>query len=161
MVNGIRLQKPLPKARLMASGVSVVVHAAETHDPGIAALAERFEQALPGEVHVKLQITPAGTHSGRWHYDTDDVFVVQTAGVKDYTFRANTIARDAAPGEVRQEASPLLATRLIAGDWLYLPARWWHLVKCVENSLSISVSSWSGADGDGRSWHARNQLRSL
>ncbi len=29
--------------------------------------------------------------------------------------------------------------RLCAGDWLYLPGRWWHVAKCVEDSLSISV----------------------
>jgi ribosomal protein L16 Arg81 hydroxylase len=33
----------------------------------------------------------------------------------------------------------MFSSRLVAGDWLYLPARWWHLVKCVEDSLSISV----------------------
>jgi hypothetical protein len=38
---------------------------------------------------------------------------------------------------------------LIAGDWLYVPARWWHVAKCVEDSLSISL----GVFVDG-SWRA-------
>jgi ribosomal protein L16 Arg81 hydroxylase len=132
-------------ARLMATGVSVVVRAAEAHDAGLAGLAERFEQVLPGEVHVQLYATPAGTNSYGWHYDFEDVFIVQTAGAKDYYFRANTVARDAVLGDeldftsVTRESSPLYSARLVAGDWLYLPARWWHLVKCVEDSLSISV----------------------
>ena len=33
----------------------------------------------------------------------------------------------------------LMQARLIAGDWLYVPRRWWHLVLCAEDSLSISV----------------------
>jgi ribosomal protein L16 Arg81 hydroxylase len=131
--------------RMMKTGVSTVVRAAEKHVAGLARLAERFERVLPGEVHVQLYATPAGTNSYGWHYDFEDVFIAQTAGVKDYYFRANTVARDAVLGDnlnftsFRNERSPLMSARLIAGDWLYLPARWWHLVKCVEDSLSISV----------------------
>lgn len=132
-------------ARLLQTGVSVVIRAAEAHDPGLKRLAQRFGEVLPGEVHVQLYATPAGTNSFGWHYDFEDVFIAQTAGVKDYYFRANTVARGAVLGDaldftaVRQERSPLFSSRLVAGDWLYLPSRWWHLVKCVEDSLSISV----------------------
>ena len=132
-------------ARLLDTGVSVVVRAAEAHDPGLKRLAERFEEVLPGEVHIQLYMTPGGTNSFGWHYDFEDVFIAQAAGVKDYYFRANTVAQDARLGEtldftsVRRERSPMFSSRLAAGDWLYLPARWWHLVKCVQDSLSISV----------------------
>jgi 50S ribosomal protein L16 3-hydroxylase len=130
---------------LLAQGVSVVVRGSEQHDAGLARLAESFGQALPGEVHVQLYATPAGTNSYGWHYDFEDVFIAQTAGTKDYFFRDNTAARNTALGEpldfgvFRQEKTPLLSSRLEPGDWLYLPARWWHLVKCVTESLSISV----------------------
>jgi 50S ribosomal protein L16 3-hydroxylase len=141
---------PVPRtasdvSRLLESGVSVVVRAAEMHDPGLRELAASFEHALPGEVHVQLYVTPGGTNSYGWHYDFEDVFIVQTAGVKDYYFRANTVARNAVLGDVldfsraREEVSPLFSARLVTGDWLYLPATWWHLVKCIEDSLSISV----------------------
>jgi hypothetical protein len=141
---------PAPRSRdevgrLMQSGVSVVVRAAEKHDPRLLALAASFERALPGEVHVQLYVTPGGTNSYGWHYDFENVFIAQTAGVKDYYFRANTVARDRVLGEpldfaaVRDETSPLMSARLLAGDWLYIPATWWHLVKCVEDALSISV----------------------
>jgi 50S ribosomal protein L16 3-hydroxylase len=130
---------------LMDRGVSVVVRAGERHDPGLARLAADFTRALPGEVHVQLYATPAGTNSYGWHYDFEDVFIAQTAGIKDYFFRENTIAMDTVLGQaldfavVRGEGTPLWSSRLVAGDWLYLPARWWHLVRCVEDSLSISV----------------------
>jgi ribosomal protein L16 Arg81 hydroxylase len=132
-------------SRLLQAGVSVVIRSAEAHDASLKRLAERFEAILPGEAHVQLYVTPAGTNSFGWHYDFEDVFIVQTAGVKDYYFRANTVARDKVLGDaldfapVRRERSPLFSSRLIAGDWLYLPARWWHLVKCAEESLSISI----------------------
>lgn len=130
---------------LLRQGVSVVVRASERHDEGLAALADSFGRVLPGEVHVQLYMTPGGTNSYGWHYDFEDVFIAQTAGAKDYYFRDNTVARDTRLGDrldfgvFRGERSPLYSSRLVPGDWLYIPARWWHFVKGVEDSLSISV----------------------
>ncbi len=131
--------------RLMKLGVSVVVRASERHDPALAALAASFADVVPGEVHVQLYVTPGGTNSYGWHYDFEHVFIAQTLGAKDYYFRDNTVARDTVLGDAldfqifREEKSPLFSARLLPGDWLYIPARWWHLVKCAEDSLSISV----------------------
>jgi len=131
--------------RLMRRGVSVVVRGSEAHDPGLRAVADEFEAAFGGETHVQLYATPGGTNSYGWHYDFEDVFIAQTAGVKDYYFRANTVAMGTVLGEaldftvVTRETSPIFKARLLAGDWLYIPARWWHLVKCAEEALSISV----------------------
>jgi len=142
----VAIPRSLEDARaLMRAGVSVVVRGAERHDPQLRALADGFEAALPGEVHVQVYATPAATNSYGWHYDFEDVFIAQTAGVKDYYFRQNTVARDTRLGDqldftaVRKETSPIYQSRLIAGDWLYIPSTWWHLVKCAEDSLSISV----------------------
>jgi 50S ribosomal protein L16 3-hydroxylase len=147
---GLLVECPCPRSVVevreqMQAGVSVVIRAAERHEPGLATLASSFARTLPGEVHVQLYATPAGTNSFGWHFDFEDVFIVQTLGVKEYYFRANTVALETALGEpmdvsrVRDETSPLMTARLEAGDWLYIPARWWHLVKCVEESLSISI----------------------
>jgi ribosomal protein L16 Arg81 hydroxylase len=130
---------------LMERGVSVVVRASERHDPGLAGLAGAFGDVLPGEVHIQLYATPGGSNSYGWHYDFEDVFIAQTAGNKDYYFRDNTVARNTALGDTldftvfRQEKSPIFSSRLVPGDWLYIPARWWHLVKCNQDSLSISI----------------------
>jgi 50S ribosomal protein L16 3-hydroxylase len=129
---------------LMGRGVSVVVRGSERHDAGLARLAQSFA-AVPGEVHVQLYATPGGTHSYGWHYDFEEVFIAQTLGAKDYYFRENTVALASVLGDAldftacRLERSPLLSARLLPGDWLYIPARWWHFVKCAETSLSISV----------------------
>ncbi len=129
----------------MADGAGLVVRRAERNDGGLAELATAFAADLPGTVQLQLFVTPAGTHSFGWHYDAEDVFIVQTAGVKDYYFRANTVDPDRGAGQrpdfalVRNETSPIATARLEPGDWLYVPARWWHVAKCVEPSLSISV----------------------
>lgn len=130
---------------LMAGGVGFVIRRAERHQPDLADLAAAFADDLPGEVHLQLFVTPAGTHSFGWHYDVEDVFIVQTVGAKDYYFRANTVDPDRPAGArpdfalVRSETSPIGTARLLPGDWLYVPARWWHVAKCLEESLSISV----------------------
>jgi hypothetical protein len=148
--SGRLVPAPVPRSLadvrgLMRRGISVVVRASEQHDAGLAELAAAFGRTLPGEAHVQLYVTPGTTHSYGWHYDFEDVFIVQTAGVKDYYFRANTVARETLLGErldfsrFRAETSQIYSARLLAGDWLYIPSTWWHLVTCAEDALSISV----------------------
>jgi hypothetical protein len=142
----VRLPRSSNQVReLMARGISTVIRASERHDAGLCRLADAFGVSLRGEVRVQLYATPGGTYSFGWHYDFEDVFIAQTLGIKDYYLRDNTVARHTLIGEtldfscIRQEKSQIMASRLIAGDWLYIPRRWWHFVKCKEDSLSISV----------------------
>ena len=79
-----------------------------------------------------------------WHYDAEDVFIAQTAGEKDYYFRENTVEADTPfpPKDFQAyhaETSALQTAHLVAGDFLYIPARWWHMALCREDALSISV----------------------
>ncbi len=150
VARGKLLEPPTPKSLgealdLLASGFGLVIRRAEKFDDGVAGLAVSVTQHIPGEVHVQLIVTPAGTYGFGWHYDDEDVFIVQTEGSKDYFFRDNTVERErpsgTAPDFTRfgNEASPIGTARLLAGDWLYIPARWWHAAKCIEDSLSISL----------------------
>lgn len=141
---------PLPVPRTVATvreymnaGIGLCVRHGERHHPGLAAIAQSFEDQV-GEAHVQLFVTPGGSHGFGWHYDDEDVFIVQTCGVKDYYFRPNTVAADrpAHPdvfGVYSAERSPLYTAHLVADDFLYLPARWWHMARCLSDSLSISV----------------------
>jgi len=130
---------------LFRSGVSTVVRSAERHDPALGALVSALGAAAGGEAHGQLYATPAATNSYGWHYDFEDVFIVQTAGIKDYYFRANTVANEVLLGDrpdftaITRETTPIFTARLLPGDWLYIPARSWHLVKCQEDALSIST----------------------
>jgi hypothetical protein len=148
--SGRLVEGPAPRSKtelqnLSRAGVSTVVRAAERHAPELSVLAAGFETAAQGEAHVQLYATPGGTNSYGWHFDFEDVFIIQTLGTKDYYFRDNTVTPDVCLGHpldftaITRETSPLFTARLIAGDWLYIPSRWWHLVKCVEDSLSIST----------------------
>lgn len=150
VARGEMLSAPPPRSlaearALMRRGVGLVLRRGERHDQGLAQFAASLARDLPGRVHVQLFVTPGGTHGFGWHWDHEDVFIAQTAGVKDYYFRDNTVDRHTPVGEqpdftrFRDERSPLATARLIAGDFLYLPSRWWHMARCVEDSLSISA----------------------
>jgi hypothetical protein len=131
--------------QLMDRELGVVIRNSERQHPRLAELARAFAADLPGEVHVQLYVTPAGTQTFGWHFDLEDVFIAQTVGIKDYYFRDNTVTGELAAGTqpdfsaVRRETSALFASQLIPGDWLYIPRRWWHLVRSVQDSLSISI----------------------
>jgi 50S ribosomal protein L16 3-hydroxylase len=150
VARGKLLDLPAPRTlvearELLIKGAGLVIRRAEQLDAGVAELAGSVTHYIPGEVHVQLFVTPAGTYGFGWHYDDEDVFIVQTEGSKDYFFCENTVQRCRLPGTApdftrfSNEASPIGTARLMAGDWLYLPARWWHAAKCIEDSLSISL----------------------
>jgi 50S ribosomal protein L16 3-hydroxylase len=132
---------------LLQQGLGMVVRRSERNSALFAELGRSFAADVTGEVRVQLYATPAGTQTFGWHFDLEDVFVAQTAGVKDFCFRDNTLARQPIErtsqldfSAIQYETSKLFTARLVAGDWLHIPRRWWHLVRSVEDSLSISVS---------------------
>jgi hypothetical protein len=142
--------RTLPQARaLLDEGIGFVVRRAERHDESLQALADAFARDLPGDVKLQLFVTPGRTHGFGWHWDAEHVFLVQTCGVKDYFFRANSVSPPGASpdfGRIARETSSIATARLHAGDWLYIPARWWHVALCREESLSISIGLTPRAD---------------
>lgn len=120
----------------------IVVRRAERHDQGLAGLADTFARELCGSAHIQLFVTPGKSRGFGWHYDEEDVCILQTHGTKTYYFRENT--QEIVAGRFdfelfRRETSPLMSCTLIARDILYLPRLMWHAAKADEDSLSISV----------------------
>jgi hypothetical protein len=150
VARGQLLQAPEPRSlqalqALMRRGEGICVRRGEASHSVLTGIARSLESQLGTYVHVQVFATPGGTHGFGWHYDAEHVFIVQTAGVKDYYFRQNTVDARTPDGarpdfsRVRSERSVLQTARLLAGDCLYIPARWWHMARCVEDSLSMSL----------------------
>jgi 50S ribosomal protein L16 3-hydroxylase len=147
VARGSLLELPAPRSVVelrayLAAGVGLCVRHTERHDPGLARVAASFDEL--GTAQVQLFVTPGGTYGFGWHYDDEEVFIAQTAGAKEYYFRANTVAADQPAraecfARYQDETSQLCAATLLAGDFLYLPGRWWHMAVCREDALSISV----------------------
>jgi hypothetical protein len=141
---------------LFGCGVGVAVRRADRASEGVAALAEQLRLDVPGEQRVIVFATPRDSYGFGWHFDVEEVFVVQTAGAKTYYFRANTVSRrplhaDAASfADYARETSALHAVRLHAGDWLYLPSGTWHAAYAHADALSVSIGVLSSVERGGQ-----------
>ena len=131
--------------RRYGEGHTITLRSAEKLDPDLARLAEEFRADFRAPVNIHLYCTPAGEHGFGWHYDVEDVFVLQSEGAKVYSLRKNTVnpwpVLDTMPRDLgyEREGSPVFTCRLEAGDWLYIPAGWWHIAHTESESKSLAV----------------------
>jgi ribosomal protein L16 Arg81 hydroxylase len=157
--DGLRYEGPAPRSldaaqALSAQGYTVLVRHAERHDRRLAELAASFERDFAGAVDVHVYVTPPGMHGFGWHYDAEDVFILQTAGRKEYSLRKNTVhpwplvETMGADLHYERELMPLSRVLLAAGDWLYIPCGYWHRADASvseETSISLAVGVMSPA----------------
>jgi ribosomal protein L16 Arg81 hydroxylase len=130
---------------LLAQGLTVGIRQAHRHHAGLAELAASFHEDFAAPIDVHVYCTPAGQPGLGWHYDAEDVFILQTLGPKEWQLRKNTVNPwplvETLPADMRyqREIMPVLRCTLAAGDWLYVPGGYWHSTRAVEESISLSV----------------------
>lgn len=138
---------PLPEVRtLFSEGHTLVVRSAERHDAELARLAGGFRNDFGAEVNVHVYCTPSGRSGFGWHYDPEDVFILQTHGRKEYQLRKNTVnpwpLLAQMPKDLRyeREVMPLWSCVLEPGDWLYIPTGWWHSARGArDDSITLAI----------------------
>lgn len=129
----------------IAEGCTAVVRHAERHHPQLAELARKFEHDFLAPADVHLYATPAQAYGFGWHYDAEDVFLLQTEGSKEYRLRKNTVnpwpVAQALPADMHyeRELMPLFACVLEPGDWLYVPHGYWHYGQAVSDSMTLAI----------------------
>jgi 50S ribosomal protein L16 3-hydroxylase len=136
-----------PRTReLFEQGHTLVVRNAEKHDGELARLAAGFREDFAAPVNIHVYCTPHERSGFRWHYDPEDVFIVQTHGAKEYQLRKNTVnpwpllAQMPKDLKIEREVQPMWSCVLHAGDWLYIPAGWWHSARGVEgDSITLAI----------------------
>lgn len=155
--DGQQFTGPTPKTRddaigLSQEGYTILVRHAERHHDELRALARSFRTDLHSPVDIHIYATPPGKHGFSWHYDAEDVFILQTTGEKEYSLRKNTVNPwplvETIPNDMRyeREITPLMRVLLKAGDWLYIPCGYWHKAETPDTdetaiSLAIGVMS--------------------
>ena len=143
--SGPRPQSANDARALVAAGYNFGVRHAERNHEGLAALAASFARMFAGAVDIQMYWTASKTKGLGWHYDAEDVFVLQTTGAKTWELRKNTVHPwpliETLPRDMHyeREIMPLMRCELSAGDWLYIPAGYWHSTHAEEESFSLSV----------------------
>lgn len=127
-------------------GRSLVIRHAEKSLKPLENLATQFATCFQGAVDIQIFLTPANQQTFDWHYDAEEVFIIQTEGTKKFTLRQNTInpnpSLDNMPNDLQYEketSSIVLNCDLEAGDWLYIPKGWWHRAQAQTRSIHLSV----------------------
>jgi 50S ribosomal protein L16 3-hydroxylase len=130
---------------LVDQGCTVGIRHAHRCHEGLATLAADFRSDFGAPIDVHLYCTPAEQPGFSWHYDAEEVFVLQTAGSKEWSLRKNTVNPwplvETLPDDMHHEREimPLMRCTLEAGDWLYIPGGYWHSTRALEESISLSV----------------------
>jgi ribosomal protein L16 Arg81 hydroxylase len=127
-------------------GHTLLIRFAEKSSPELKKLADDFSQTFHTPVDIQLYCTPEGHNAFGWHYDVEEVFILQTKGSKSYSIRPNTIHPnplvDSIPKnlEYEKERTPIeIKVTLEEGDWLYIPSGWWHIARTQKESMHISI----------------------
>ena len=122
----------------------LIRHAEQAH-PAVKAIADDFRRLFQCPIDIQIYVTPAGEEGFDWHYDVEDVFVIQTSGEKEFYLKSNTVTPRPLPmmsAEAQfhsEPKAPTTACLLRAGDWLYIPAGYWHKARAVTDSFHISI----------------------
>jgi 50S ribosomal protein L16 3-hydroxylase len=131
--------------RLVDDGYTLLVRHAERHDPRLAKVAAAFTRDFAAPVNIHMYCTPGGQFGFGWHYDAEDVFIIQTSGRKQYSLRKNTVnpwpIEETLPTDMQyeREMMPLMRCELGAGDWLYIPSGYWHMGESRETAISLAI----------------------
>jgi ribosomal protein L16 Arg81 hydroxylase len=134
--------------KLLDEQYTLFVRHAERYHPGLADLAHAFARAFRGPVNIHVFATPAGAPGFSWHYDAEDVFILQTQGEKEYSLRKNTVnlwpLEETLPEDMHyeRELMPLMRVLMRSGDLLYIPCGYWHRADAQptgETAISLAV----------------------
>jgi ribosomal protein L16 Arg81 hydroxylase len=131
--------------RFVDEGYTLLVRHAEQHDEKLANLAASFARDFAAPVNIHMYCTPGGQYGFGWHYDAEEVFIIQTTGRKEYRLRKNTVnpwpIEETLPADMHyeREIMPLMKCELAAGDWLYIPSGYWHMGQSSETAISLAI----------------------
>jgi ribosomal protein L16 Arg81 hydroxylase len=150
--------RQLEPARLMAElrgGATLIWDSLDQHHAPLRPLKRMLERELQGQVWANLYASWGTTSGVAPHWDDHDVFVIQVLGRKHWRLHAPTRPWPL-PDELEQAPPPAALDRvqvLEAGDVLYLPRGWWHLVTPLdEPSLHLTFGVLRPTNADFLRW---------
>jgi ribosomal protein L16 Arg81 hydroxylase len=127
--------------RQFSQGATIIIQHADEFCPPLQHLATALETALGWHAEIEV-IAGCGTSNGLGiHADGNDCLVFEIEGTKLWRFYEPTRVGplksskifphryDALPAAQPNPDHPVLSVEVTAGDFVYIPRGWWHLVK--------------------------------
>ncbi len=153
---GVKLvhdKKPLPSSEIarmshwLAQGATLVINHVQHVDPVTEELANSLCREFNSLVNINCYVSFPSRQGFDCHYDTHDVWILQTAGVKEWKVFEPTrqFPLDRDPSEEKNKyAKPgegeYLHCSLSPGDALYIPRGHWHYAISSEPCIHLTVS---------------------
>ncbi len=125
------------------NGATIVIQGLQRYWEPIVRFARDLELALSHPVQVNAYVSPPGARGLGVHYDTHDVFVLQTAGSKRWNVHERAVDDPLPDQKVTGSYVPresLIATELLAGQSLYIPRGYLHeAIATSQISIHLTV----------------------
>lgn len=128
------------------NGYTILVRHSEASHLRLRQIALEFESHFKSPIDIQIFGTPEGCQGFDWHYDSEEVFVIQSSGVKEFRLRKNkkvkpvTFTKFPKNAVLENEMEPQeIRCTLKAGDVLYIPAGYWHCAVALTPSFHLSI----------------------
>jgi ribosomal protein L16 Arg81 hydroxylase len=151
--------------REMAAGASLILLHADEFHPRLQSLADALTSALGWYSEVEVIAGLGSSNALPVHFDSNDCLVLQIQGTKRWHFYAPTRPTplraskifperyDAMPAPEPNEAQSTVTFEVTAGDLVYIPRGWWHLVEPLPGPcLSLNPTVFTGTMQDLVRW---------
>lgn len=129
-----------------SEGRTVLVRHSERAHPKLQKIAAEFHAVFQDPVDIQLYVTPPEQEGFDWHYDIEEVFVVQSSGEKEFLLRQaarpvplNRVELPKTVNFALDFTGPEIRCHMKAGDLLYIPAGFWHKARAITPSFHLSV----------------------
>lgn len=127
----------------VASGQTIEIDNLQEVDPVIRAMCDACSAEFNTEVNINAYISHPAAQGFNLHYDLQDVFIVQTEGVKRWHVYAPTEiwpTRAVNSDELDPATDPYLDILLKPGGVLYIPRGHWHKAQAIEPCVHLTVT---------------------
>ena len=125
-------------ANLIDHGASLVSSRLDRYMPALGALCGDIRAHVAEYATAGAVMTTGSGGALRLHYDNDDIIVLQLEGSKRWMIYGQPVANPlhGMPEQPKPQSSPIFDEVLRPGDFLFLPAGYWH--HC-ENGPELSL----------------------
>jgi ribosomal protein L16 Arg81 hydroxylase len=151
--------------RQLAQGATIILMHADEFSSDLTCLANALEAGLGWHAEVGIN-AGCGTLNGLGiHFDQDDCVAFQITGTKRWRFYEPTRVAplgfshifphryDVLPAPQPNPDAPALTVEVTAGDFVYAPRGWWHLVEPLPGPcLSLNPTVYSATMQDFLRW---------